>query len=318
MIKTSAIAALAITIVISTVSCRQGPKDKYTDTATTGVVEISADESFAPIIAQQTEVFENIYTMAGIIPVNTSEKEAINLLLKDSVRLAITTRRLSARERQSLEERKFFPKEIKIATDAIALIVNRENTDTLIGLPTLKKILTGEITSWKQINPKSKLSALSLVFDNPNSSAVRFSIDSICAGKPLVGALYAQNDNPSVIDYVGKTPEAIGVIGVSWISRPATVDSTGVSFDGRIRVMAVSAQENATVENSFKPYQAYIALGEYPLCRDVYALLTDPRSGLASGFTSFLTSDRGQRIILRAGLVPATQPIRIVNVRENI
>lgn len=316
MIKKYAL-GMGIASAIAAISCSDGPKDKYTDTATSGVVEISADESFAPIISQQTEVFENIYTMAGIIPLNTNEKEAVSLLLKDSVRLAITTRRLSAKERQSLEDRKFFPKEIKIATDAIALVVNRENPDTLISIPVLKKILTGKITSWQQINPKSELGALSLVFDNPNSSTVRFSIDSICAGEPLAGALYAQNDNPSVIDYVEKTPGAIGVIGVSWISRQGA-DSSDARFDHRIRVMAVSEQEHATAENSVKPYQAYIALGEYPLRRDVYALLTDPRSGLASGFTSFLTSDRGQRIILRAGLVPATQPLRIVNVRENM
>lgn len=89
--------ALGIAAIIAATSCSNGPKDKYTDTATTGVVEISADESFAPIIAQQAEVFENIYTMAGIIPLNTSEKEAISLLLTDSVRLAITTRMLPHR-----------------------------------------------------------------------------------------------------------------------------------------------------------------------------------------------------------------------------
>jgi len=32
--------------------------------------------------------------------------------------------------------------------------------------------------------------------------------------------------------------------------------------------------------------------------------------------STFLTSDRGQRIILKSGLVPATQPIRIVNVKD--
>ena len=61
---------------------------------------------------------------------------------------------------------------------------------------------------------------------------------------------------------------------------------------------------------------ASIALNEYPLIRDVYAVLTDPRMGLASGFTSFLTSDRGQRIILKAGILPATQPVRIVDVKD--
>ena len=42
----------------------------------------------------------------------------------------------------------------------------------------------------------------------------------------------------------------------------------------------------------------------------------DPRNALPWGFASFLTSDRGQRIILKSGLVPATQPVRVVNVKD--
>jgi len=65
--------------------------------------------------------------------------------------------------------------------------------------------------------------------------------------------------------------------------------------------------------NLIKPY---IALGDYPFYRTVYAIINDPRQGLSSGFANFLTSDRGQRIILKSGLVPATQPVRIVNVKD--
>ena len=85
-----------------------------------------------------------------------------------------------------------------------------------------------------------------------------------------------------------------------------------------VTVMSVSRETKATRENSYKPFQAYIALGQYPLVRNMYVLLTDPRSGLASGFATFMASDRGQRIILRSGIVPATQNVRIVNVRENL
>ena len=83
-----------------------------------------------------------------------------------------------------------------------------------------------------------------------------------------------------------------------------------------IRVMSVSADDVATVENSYKPYQAYLYYGNYPLARPIYVLLNDPRNALPWGFASFLTSDRGQRIILKSGLVPATQPVRIVDVKD--
>lgn len=146
----------------------------------------------------------------------------------------------------------------------------------------------------------------------PVLSALRS--DSICRGDSLKGNLSALKTNAAVIDYVEKTPNAIGVIGVSWVGDKS--DSTQLSFSDRVTVMSVSKDEVATAQNSYKPYQAYIALGQYPLVREIYAVLTDPRSGLASGFATFLASDRGQRIILRSGVVPATQNVRIVNVKD--
>ncbi|MDR1730250.1 MAG: substrate-binding domain-containing protein [Prevotellaceae bacterium] len=297
-------------------ACRNNaPKDKYTDTLTTGVVGISADETFRPIVEQLADVFENKYTNAGIVPFFTSEVDAINLLLRDSVRLAIATRTLTGQEKEYLKSRKFFAREIKIATDGIAVIINRQNTDSLISVSDLQKIMTGKITDWKELNPNSALGELMLVFDNPNSSTVRYAIDSICHGEQLSSGLYAQKDNPAVIDFVAQTPGAIGIIGAAWIGNEN--DSTRLSFRDDVRVMSVSRATVAAPHNSFKPYQAYLALGDYPLTRNVYILLTDPRNGLSSGFTSFVTSDIGQRIILRSGIVPATQSIRIVNVRDD-
>ena len=130
-------------------ACRgRQTKDKYTDTATSGFISISADESFRRIVQQEIDVFESIYTMAGIDPIYASEVDAINLLLKDSVRLTVSTRRLTDAEKAGLEEKKFFPKEFKVASDAIALIVNRQNPDSIISLKDLSRILTGEVTEW--------------------------------------------------------------------------------------------------------------------------------------------------------------------------
>jgi phosphate transport system substrate-binding protein len=124
----------------------------------------------------------------------------------------------------------------------------------------------------------------------------------------------AQKTNLEVIDFVSKNPNAIGVIGVNWLGNHK--DTTNLSFKNEVRVMSVSNEEQATAANSYKPYQAYLFYGYYPLTRNVFVLLNDPRSSLPSGLTNFLTSDKGQRIILKSGLVPATQPVRIVNIKE--
>ena len=79
-------------------SCQPKPKDGRTDTFNTGVVSIASDESFQPIIQEEIDVFEGLTPNASIIPIYTTEVEAINLLLKDSVRLAIATRTFTEKE----------------------------------------------------------------------------------------------------------------------------------------------------------------------------------------------------------------------------
>lgn len=194
------------------------------------------------------------------------------------------------------------------------MITHLGNPDSLISVKDIRRILTGDAKQWKDIDPASRLGDIGLVFDNKNSSTVRFAVDSICKGAPLSGRVKALKTNREVIDYVARTPDAIGIIGVNWLSDRN--DSTGLSFSKEVRLMSVSAADKAMPDNSYKPYQAYLYYGDYPLARSIYALLNDPRSALPWGFASFLASDRGQRIILKSGLVPATQPVRVVNVKD--
>lgn len=296
-------------------SCNNRIKVTRTDTPTSGVADIASDDCFQPIVEEEINVFEALNKDASIIPIYTNEVEAINLLLKDSVRLVISARELTDAEKQNFINKKMQPRTQKIAVDGVALIINKANTDSLISIPQIEKIMTGEISSWKQINPQSKYNNISVVFDNPNSSTVRFIKDSINKGKPFADYLKAQDNNKAVLEYVAKNPNALGVIGVNWVSNPT--DTTNLSFSNKVTVMAVSKTEPATYKSSFQPYPAYLALGEYPLRRDVYVINTDLRGTLQSGFMTFLTGDRGQRIILKAGLVPATRPMRIMSVQDS-
>jgi phosphate transport system substrate-binding protein len=288
-----------------------------TDTPTSGVATLVSDDCYGNITQEEIDVFEALNQKAFLLPIYTSEKEAVELLLNDSVRLAILARGLTEAEQQSIKARnkQLVPRSQKIGIDGIAIIVHKNNPDSLISIETLRKVMTGKITAWKQLNASSKLGEIVVVFDNPASSTVYFIRDSVCGSEPLASdRLHAQRNNQAVLDYVIQTPNALGIIGVNWISNPH--DSTQLSFNSKIRVMAVSRTHPATYGSSYKPYPAHLYLRDYPLTRDVYAVLTDLKGTLLSGFTHFVASDRGQRIILKSGLVPATKPIRTVQVRE--
>ena len=102
------------------------------------------------------------------------------------------------------------------------------------------------------------------------------------------------------------------MIGVNWISDKD--DTTHLSFLKSFKVMEL---ESNVKGEFFKPFQAYIAQKIYPMYREVYILSKEAYTGLGTGLTSFIASERGQRIVLKFGLVPATMPIRLVELIKN-
>ena len=295
-------------------ACTENKKSP-TDTPTTGLIDIAVDESFTPIMESEINVFEGLYREASIIPRFLPETDAFKLLLSDSVRMIVVTRDLNAQEKKYFEEKNFFPKTIKIASDGIAFILNKENQDTIFTTKIIKGILTGKYKYWNEINPKRKKEEIKVVFDNPNSGTVHYAIDSICFGNKFSPQVSAVETNKAVIEFVKNNPLSIGIIGGSWISNRE--DSTSLSFLNTIKVASITRDSLINGQNAYAPYQAYVALHKYPYVRNIYIVISEPRTGLASGLTSFITSDRGQRIILKSGIVPATQPLRIISVRDN-
>lgn len=302
-------------VLICTALAACNRSGEITDTPTSGNLKISVDESFAPIIDSHVYTFQKLYKYAKVTALYKPEGEVIKDLLTDSVRLAIVSRKLTPSEMQVFEKIKITPRVTKVAIDGVAFIVHPSNFDTLLAIPQLRDIFTGKNTSWKQVNPKSKLSDITIVFDNNNSSTARYVIDSINQKQPLPTKSFASKSNPALIDYVANNPNAIGVIGVNWISD--FDDSTAIGFLKRIKVVAVGRKMNPTQPDTYyQPFQGYLASGDYPFRRDLYIISREARAGLGTGFASFVAGDKGQRIFLKSGLVPATMPIRLVNIRE--
>jgi phosphate transport system substrate-binding protein len=217
---------------------------------------------------------------------------------------------------ESLKARKFTPRVIPLAYDGLAIIVNNANPDTCITVNDFRRILSGEVSSWKDIYPKSKLGEIDVVFDNPKSSTVTFCVDSILGGQPInsknIGAVKKSSE---VVDWVEKHENALGIIGSNWLNDSR--DTTNVTFKKNITVMKVSKMDTATPENSWRPYQYYLYNGNYPLIRTIYALLTEPRSGVPSGFAHFCRLPKGQLIIFKAGLLPIQAGMEVRDVMVN-
>ncbi|HEY9048386.1 MAG TPA: substrate-binding domain-containing protein [Ohtaekwangia sp.] len=284
-------------------------KGKTLDTPTSGSITIAIDESLKPLLDAELDTFHRLYVNAHIKVIYTSEADAMTKLLQDTARMVIVTRKLRSEEMETFKALTIKPHQVTVAKEGIALILNRAVQDTSFTISQIKDILTGRITKWNQLDPKAKASPIEVVFDQPTSGILRYLKDSLQIDS-LPANCFAVQNNPAVVDYVSKKENAIGLIGVSWISDED--DSTTNAFTNAIRIAELS---NDGAEY-FQPYQAYIAQKQYPLVREITMIGRETRTGLASGFIAFVAGEKGQRIVLKAGLVPVTMPIRIVEINR--
>ena len=306
---------IAITMALGLFSCGGSKPKSLPYDYEAAAAAFTSDESFYPILDEELEVYNALHAQGELKAIYTDQEDAIRRLMKNEVWLAFTARQFSTKELEGLRAHNFMPRIIPIAYDGLAIIVNNANLDTCITVKDFRRILSGEVSQWKEIYPSSKLGEIDVVFDNPKSSTVTYCVDSILGGKPInsknIGAV---KKSAEVIDWVEKHENAIGIIGSNWLNDKR--DTTNVTFKKNIKVMKVSRMDTATPQNSWRPYQYYLYNGNYPLIRTIYALLNEPRSGVPSGFAHFCRLPKGQIIFFRAGLLPvqAGMEVREVNV----
>lgn len=289
-------------------SCAERDKSgKVLDTITTGEIAIAVEEGYKPVIASCIDVFDSIYRTAKINPRYVSEVEAVNALIQDSVQVIIVGRKLTAKETEYFQSRGFSPPTTPIAFDALAIILNPANRDTVLTIQQVVDVFTGKTTTWKEINPKSPLGTISLVFDNPMSGTLRYVRDSVISGQELSKQATALKTNEDVINYVSKNKGAIGIISANWISD---TDDGGVQKF--LREIIIADVAKADGKEGYGPYQAFLATGDYPFKRTIYIINAQARrNGLGAGFASYLAKD-GQRIMLKDGLLPANAVTRLI------
>jgi len=304
---------LIVAVIAALSSCKPKGTANLRETPTSGNIRIAADESFQPIIDAEIDTFTALYNYAQITPVYMPENELVAFFLNDSVKTIVSSWAPSEEQRKVLLDVQTVVRTTVVAYDALALVMNRKNSDSLLTYKTVEKIFKGEITDWKQINPKSKLGPVILVFDNIRSGNIRYFKEKFDLPDSLGPNFYAVNTNPEVIDYVSGSPASIGIVSVNWISDEDDPNSFGLL--NKIKVAAVS-QPYLDESTFYLPVQGSIYDKTYPFVREVNMNSRESFSGLGSGFVSFVAGEKGQRIILKSGLVPATMPIRIIQVKN--
>src|SRR5665213_969666 len=182
-------------------SCNSGSQSNSSDDATSGSIKIAVDEAYEPLIHTEIDTFTKLYRNSKIAADYESETDAFKELINDSVRLVVANRQLNEDEKGYFKKINLEPRITKIAVDAVALIVHNDNSDTLLKYEQAGNIFTGKIKTWKELDKKTSLDSILIVFDHSGSGNVRYLKETFLKGQPLPANCFAAASNEEVIAY---------------------------------------------------------------------------------------------------------------------
>ena len=277
--------------------------DQPATSTTRGSGKVECDESLFPTMKFQAEDFHNTYPDGTISIRSVEAREAVVDFVNDSIRVIVLGRPLNADEKEYLKKANIEVEGYKVALDAVAVILNRQQADSMLTIGEVDSIFSGVQTRWAT----RKKALIDAYVGDVNSSTDEVFREMILHGRRFGPTVTRVKSSGDLIEAVKKGPNAIGLVGLSWLH----------GHEQEVRVCRLGGgkyQPDSTEVPGqfFSPAQAHVLRKYYPISRDVYMYTREPRRDVTYGFIAYVKDRKGQQNFINDGLVPGAQPVRIV------
>ncbi|MBK9108900.1 MAG: substrate-binding domain-containing protein [Saprospiraceae bacterium] len=275
-------------------------KDLSESSPTIGKTKIACDIQIKDLMLQQEAIFEQRYKYADLTLEFFNERDLMQLWLADSFRNVIIGRPLDSLEiRHFKVNQQVSPRHFPFAVGAIALLTHQNNRDSSLTYEDFLDLCAGR----KNDNVRYS----TLVIEDSGSGVALYILDLLKSEK-FTGSVYALNTKMAIIDYLKKNPNAIAA--VDWAEFSDSDDSQKKSLLNGLQRLAISRPLDSLQYGFLLPDQYNLQDKRYPLQRTWQFISCSGKSDLALGFASFVAGEIGQKIVLKAGMLPIFQTER--------
>jgi phosphate transport system substrate-binding protein len=284
--------------------------DKVKQVTSTGQAVIGVDESVSPLLKKEADEFMRLNKEAKIDEKIKTSNELIADIVNGDIKSIVVTRDFNQNEHELISKYKLEIKKDLFAKDAVGIIVNPENPVKKLNYNELRKIFQNEITNWKDLDGDNKnvyQGKMKVFIARKNAALHDFLREKVLNRMDFGKSCVVCSTSTQILDEVKKDKYSAGFISMSWITKFAD------TLDTIVKPLKIAAVDSAgRIGDYVGLHQAYIANGSYPLIMDIYVMSSDFNMNVSVGFISFLLSYDGQKVVLNSGLVPVTQPVRII------
>lgn len=250
---------------------------------------VKGSDTLLPLTQELAEQYLEKHPESEIIVTGGGSGVGIAALPENTTDIAMASRRIKFGEKMKFAEIGLDAREVIVAYDALAVVVNPSNPVDSLTREQLEAIFRGKITNWKYVGGEDRKI---VVYSRETSSGTyEFFKESVLDNKNYMSSILSMPATGAIIQSVKQTKGAIGYIGLAYLNR--FVKPLSVSYDGGRHYAEPSVRTAAD--------------GSYPIVRPLYYYYDAEKESVVSPFVSYVLSDEGQASVLEQGFVPVRE-----------
>ena len=244
-------------------------------------ITINGSTTVLPIMQKVSEAYMAANPNVQIALSGGGSGNGIKALLDGLTDIAMSSRDIKSSETELAAKKGIKPVRTAIAVDALVPVVNPKNKVGELSLEQLKDIYTGKITNWKQVGGAD---ANIVVISRDTSSGTYETWEEMVMKKAKVmPKALLQASNGAVEQAVAKNPNAIGYVGLGYLSS---------SLKG-LHIGKLTASAETALSK------------KWPLSRELYVFTNGEPSGAAGALVKYILDPaKGQKAVKEVGFVP--------------
>jgi phosphate transport system substrate-binding protein len=261
-----------------------------------GNITVKGSDTMVLLAQRWAEKYMGGHQDAAIQVTGGGSGTGIAALLNKTTDIANSSRPIKAAEKKTARESGIDVYEIKVAMDALTVVVHKDNPITELTMNQVKAIYTGAINNWKELG-------------GPNQPIVRYSRESNSGTYVFFKEHVLGNQ-----DYATDCQNMPGTAAVATavVNDPAGVGFGGVAYfldQGGVKVLGIKKDKDSPAIRPILPDSksldfAVVYSGEYPIARYLYCYTAGAPKGALAAYIDWLLGTEGQKIAEELGYIP--------------
>jgi phosphate transport system substrate-binding protein len=247
--------------------------------------KIKGSDTCLPLSQKEAEAFMKSNSGTNVTVTGGGSGVGIAALIEGTTDIAQSSRAIKFDEKGKMQEGGKSTKEVTIAYDALAIIVNPQNKVTNLTREQLEGIFTGKIKNWKDVGGDD-LAVIPYARET-SSGTYDFIKEYVLLNKNYMNGIMSMPATGAIIQSVSQTKGAIGYVGLAYLN--ATVKSIHVSYDKG--------------KNYVEPSVATAKNNTYPIVRPLFYYYASKSEAIVKPFIDFVLSSEGQKIVADTGFI---------------